>query len=107
MEKENNNKTTSRAKDTFARFKKSRVYSFVLILVAIAVCILIGMGIAFYQHANNPTDEGSKYLRAFIMQDYNTMYKLVDKDNKISKEKFIEKMRSMFSKILITAVFGR
>lgn len=77
-------------------FRKTRIYSFVLILVAIAVCILIGMGIAFYQHANNPTDEGSKYLRAFIMQDYNTMYKMLDKDtSKISKEKYIEKMRSL------------
>ncbi len=83
-------------KEKIKAFRKTRIYSFVIILVAIAACILIGMGIAFYQHANNPTDEGSKYLRAFIMQDYNTMYKMVDKDtSKISKEKFIEKMRSL------------
>ena len=83
-------------KENFKKFRKTRAYSFVIILVAIAACILIGMGIAAYQHANNPTDEGSKYLRAFIMQDYNTMYKMVDKDTtKISKEKYIEKMRSL------------
>ncbi len=83
-------------KEKFKAFKKTRLYSFIIILIAIAVCIFIGMGIAFYQHANNPTDEGSKYLRAFIMQDYNTMYKMIDKDtSKISKEKFVEKMRSL------------
>ncbi|MBP5772853.1 MAG: hypothetical protein J6W35_02155 [Eubacterium sp.] len=83
-------------KEKFKKFRKTRVYSFVIILIAIAACILIGMGIASYQHANNPTDEGSKYLRAFIMQDYDTMYKMVDKDTtKISKEKYIEKMRSL------------
>ncbi len=83
-------------KESFARFKKTRAYSFAKILIAIAICILIGMGIAAYKHANNPTDEGSKYLRAFIMQDYNTMYKMVDKDTtKTSKEKYIEKMRSL------------
>ncbi|MCR5429968.1 MAG: hypothetical protein K6E58_01900 [Eubacterium sp.] len=83
-------------KEKFKKFRKTRLYSFLTILVAITVCILIGMGIAFYQHANNPTDEGSKYLRAFIMQDYDTMYKMVDKDTtKISKEKFIEKMKSL------------
>ncbi len=83
-------------KEKFTKFRKTRVYSFVIILIAIAACILIGMGIAVYQHANNPTNEGSKYLRAFIMQDYDTMYKMVDKDtSKISKEKFIEKMRSL------------
>ena len=82
--------------EKFKAFKKTRAYSFVMILVAIAACILLGMLIAFYQHANNPTDEGSKYLRAFIMQDYDTMYKMVDKDTtKISKEKYIEKMRSL------------
>ena len=82
--------------EKFKAFRKTRAYSFVIILVAIAACILIGMGIAAYQHANNPTDEGSKYLRAFIMQDYNTMYKMVDKDTtKISKEKYVEKMRSL------------
>ena len=85
-----------RFKENFKKIRKTRAYSFVIILVAIAACILIGMGIAAYQHANNPTDEGSKYLRAFIMQDYNTMYKMVDKDTtKISKEKYIEKMRSL------------
>lgn len=83
-------------KEKFKKFKKTRAYSFIVILIAIAICILIGMGIAFYSHANNPTDEGSKYLRAFIMQDYNTMYKMVDKDTtKISKQKYIEKMRSL------------
>ncbi len=83
-------------KEKFKKFKKTRAYSFVIILIAIAACILIGMGIALYQHANNPTDEGSRYLRAFIMKDYNTMYKMVDKDTtKISKEKYIEKMRSL------------
>ena len=83
-------------KEKFEQFKKTRAYSFVMILIAIAVCIFIGMGIAFYQHAHNPTDEGSKYLRAFIMQDYNTMYKMIDKDTtKISKDKYIEKMRSL------------
>ena len=83
-------------KEKFKRFRKTRIYSFLMILLAIAVCVLIGMGIAFYQHANNPTDEGSKYLRAFIMQDYDTMYKMIDKDtSKISKEKFVEKMKSL------------
>ena len=83
-------------KEKFKKFKKTRAYSFIVILIAIAICILIGMGIAFYSHANNPTDEGSKHLRAFIMQDYNTMYKMVDKDTtKISKQKYIEKMRSL------------
>ena len=82
--------------EKFKKFKKTRAYSFVIILLAIAGCILLGMGIAFYSHANNPTNEGSKYLRAFIMQDYNTMYKMIDKDTtKISKEKYIEKMRSL------------
>lgn len=82
--------------EKFRKFRKTRAYSFVKILVAIAICILIGMGIAFYQHKNNPTDVGSKYLRAFIMQDYDSMYKMVDKDTtKISKEKYIEKMRSL------------
>lgn len=83
-------------KEKFKAFRKTRIYSFVMILVAIAVCILIGMGIAFYQHSNNPTNEGSKYLRAFIMQDYNTMYKMIDKDtSKISRDKYVEKMRSL------------
>lgn len=83
-------------KEKFKAFRKTRLYSFVMILVAIAVCILIGMGIAFYQHSNNPTNEGSKYLRAFIMQDYNTMYKMIDKDtSKISRDKYVEKMRSL------------
>lgn len=83
-------------KEKFKAFKKTRIYSFILVLLAITGCILIGMGIAFYQHNNDPTDIGSKYLRAFIMQDYNTMYKLVDKDTtKVSKEKYIEKMRSL------------
>lgn len=83
-------------KEKFKAFRKTRIYSFVLILIAIFVCILIGMGIAFYQHSNNPTNEGSKYLRAFIMQDYNSMYKMIDKDtSKISREKFVEKMRSL------------
>ena len=82
--------------EKFKKFKKTRAYSFVIILLAIAACILVGMGIAFYQHANNPTDEGSRYLRAFIMQDYNTMYKMIDKDTmKISKKEYIEKMRSL------------
>ena len=83
-------------KEKFKRFRKTRIYSFLMILLAIAVCVLIGMGIAFYQHANNPIDEGSKYLRAFIMQDYDTMYKMIDKDtSKISKDKFVEKMKSL------------
>ena len=83
-------------KEKFKKFRKTRLYSFIIILIAIAVCVFIGMGIAFYQHANNPTNEGSKYLRAFIMQDYNTMYKMIDKDTTdISKEKFVEKMRSL------------
>ena len=83
-------------KEKFKRFKKTRAYSFVMIIIAIAVCVLIGMGIAYYQHANNPTDEGSKYLRAFIMQDYDTMYKMIDKNtSKISKDKYVEKMRSL------------
>lgn len=83
-------------REKFSKFRKTRIYSFIIILIAITVCILVGMGIAFYQHANNPTDEGSKYLRAFIMQDYKTMYKMVDKNtSKISEQKYIEKMRSL------------
>ena len=83
-------------KEKFKSFRKTRIYSFIIVLVAIAACIFVGMGIAFYQHRNNPTDVGSKYLRAFIMQDYNTMYKMIDKDtSKISREKFVEKMRSL------------
>ncbi len=83
-------------KEKFKKFRKTRIYSFIIVLITIAICILLGSGIAYYQHNNNPTDEGSKYLRAFIMQDYNTMYKLVDKKtSKVSKNKYIEKMRSL------------
>ena len=83
-------------REKFKKFRKTRLFSFIIILLSIAVCVFIGMGIAYYQHANNPTDEGSKYLRAFIMADYDTMYKMIDKDtSNISKEKFTEKMLSL------------
>ncbi len=94
--KEKINKAKNIIIDKYGTFKKTRWFSFVRVLLIIAVCIGIGLFIAFYQHANNPTNEGSAYLRAFIAQDYETMYKLLyNKDGKIDKKKYINKMKSL------------
>ena len=83
-------------KEIWNKIKKSRWFSFVISLVAIAACIGIGVGIAYYEDANDPVPTAAEYFRAFIASDFEGMYsKLYQKDAKIDKNLYIEKMRSL------------
>lgn len=81
----------------FSEFKKTRLFSFILILIFIAVCIGIGSGIAFVKHSNNATDIAATYFRAFIQKDYDEMYDHVYNDHgyHIDKNVFVNRMKKL------------
>lgn len=63
------------------KFKKilhSRIFTLIVILLFIAVCMGIGAVTAYIRHESDPTEQAVKYFRAFMQQDYKQMYSLID-----------------------------
>ena len=79
----------------------SSIFSLFLTLIFIAVCAGIGVGIALYQDANDPTPVASDYFRAFIQRDFQGMYNKIYDKEKINKDMFVEKMRSLRQNIVV------
>lgn len=81
----------------------SRIVSLLKVLVFIGICVGIGIFTAYYQHANNPTDEAAKYFRAFIARDYETMYNCLYKKEGyyISKQMYISQMKKIRGNYII------
>ena len=74
---------------------KSRIFGLISILFFIAVCMGIGAFAAYVKHVSNPTEQAVTYFRAFMQQDYDTMYNLLDKKDGyyISKDRYKEIMQ--------------
>lgn len=74
---------------------KSRIVGLVGILLFIGVCMGAGSIIAYVEHMANPTDYGAEYFRAFMLQDYDKMYDMIEKKEGyyISKERYKEIMK--------------
>ncbi len=60
------------------KFHKTRIYSLVMVLFFIAVCVGIGSAAAYIHHESDPTETAVQYFRAFMQQDYDTVMKLAD-----------------------------
>lgn len=74
---------------------KSRIVGLIGILLFIGVCMGAGSMIAYVGHMANPTDYGVEYFRAFMKQDYDKMYDMIEKKDGyyISKERYKEIMK--------------
>lgn len=82
---------------------KSRIFGLISILVFIAVCMGIGAFAAYVKYVSNPTEQAVTYFRAFMQQDYDTMYNLLDKKEGyyISKDRYKEIMQKNRESIVI------
>ena len=71
---------------------KSRIFGLISILFFIAVCMGIGAFAAYVKHVSNPTEQAVTYFRAFMQQDYDTMYNLLDKteNKRINDNRFLQ-----------------
>ena len=88
-------------KTKIKKITHSRIFTLFLTLIFIAVCALIGVGLAFYEDANDPSPMASEYFRSFIRNDYEGMYKKLYKPEKVNKQMYIEKMRSLRQNFVI------
>lgn len=84
-------------KEILKKFKKSRIFSLICILLFIGICFGIGASIAYVQHEANPTDEAVKYFRAFAQQDYEKMYECLyqEKGYYIEKDMYVKEMKNL------------
>ena len=84
-------------KELLKKFKKSRIFSLICILLFIGICFGIGASIAYVQHEANPTDEAVKYFRAFAQQDYEKMYECLyqEKGYYIEKDMYVKEMKNL------------
>lgn len=74
---------------------KSRIFGLVEILLFIVAFMGAGAVIAYVEHISNPTDYGVEYFRAFVAQDYDKMYDMIEKKEGyyISKDRYKEIMK--------------
>ncbi len=82
---------------------KSRIVTLLGILLFIAVCIGTGSLLAYIEHESDPTEQAVIYFRAFIQQDYETMYECIDRENGyyVNKDLYISQMKQVRQNMVI------
>lgn len=90
-------------KEKLKKIRSSRIVSFIFILVFIAICMGIGAAFAYIDHESDPTEVAVQYFRAFVQQDYDTMYDCLTKKEGyyISKKMYIDSMKKMRQEYVI------
>lgn len=85
------------------KIMRSRIVSFLLILIFIAICMGIGAVLAYVEHESDPTEIAVQYFRAFVQQDYDKMYDCLTKNegHYINKEMYTETMKNMRQQFVI------
>ena len=73
-------------KNQIKKWMNSRIFSFVKVLVFIAVCAVIGIVAGYIHHESDPTEVAVNYFKAFMKQDYNAIRKVID----VPEDSFIE-----------------
>ena len=72
-------------------------------LLFLTVCAVIGAGLSYVNYESNPTDEAVAYFKAFLAQDYDTIYGLVNqpKNTYINKTAYTDRVKKIRESIVI------
>ena len=73
-------------------------------LLFLTVCAVIGAGLSYVNYESNPTDEAVAYFKAFLAQDYDTIYGLVNqpKNTYINKTAYTDRVKKIRESIETT-----
>lgn len=90
-------------KEKLKRIKKSRIFNLFEILLFIAVCIGAGALAAFINHESDPTELAVVYFRAFVQQDYDTMYECleIEEGSYVNKDMYKAAMKEIRDNMVI------